>query len=211
MKRLVEHLRSSGSRMRFLICILIISQLCALNAHASTSAKDYLKTLEYNCDESSYPHEREVLKEKYSKIYDDRDKLIAIAKSKSEDISSSLKQGGFCIAKTDLNQDGIDDVIAYFSFYPLTCGSLGCQTMAFFVNPQGEWQEVLSLHSYSTHISLAEIYQGFRVLVIRMKISCPCDTIVRPDGREFLLNHVDRVFVYDDQLKQYKGIGIRSE
>ncbi len=189
---------------------LLIGVLCGfLFSNSANAAGVQLQSLSYNCDSKSFPEERKILKDQYKKLYIDRDKLIEAAEEQGD--STSLKNADFCIAKTDLNQDGIEDIFLYSSFGTLTCGTLGCDTKIFFVSGDEKWDEVLSLHTYQKGISLAEIYQGYRVLVITMKVSCPCNKIIRPDGAEILDNTADRIFVYDKKKKEYRGIGIRTE
>jgi hypothetical protein len=191
---------------RFILLSLLSGFLFSYPVYAKDKT---LQTLEYNCSSDSFPKERKILKEKYKELYADRDELAEAAEEGGEAIS--LKNGDFCITKTDLNQDGVDDVLLYSSFGSLTCGTLGCQTKAFFIDRDGEWNEVLSLHAQKSAVSLAEIYKDYRVLVIQMKVSCPCNKIVRPDGVEILDNTADRIFVYDEKKKEYRGIGVGTE
>lgn len=191
---------------RFILLSLLSGFLFLYPAYAKDKT---LQTLEYNCSSDSFSKERKILKEKYKELYVDRDKLVEAAEEGGE--AASLKNGDFCIAKTDLNQDGVDDVLLYSAFGSLTCGTLGCQTRIFFIDRDGKWDEVFSLHAHKNAVSLAEIYKGYRVLVIQMKVSCPCNKIVRPDGVEVLDNAVDRIFVYDDNRKEYRSIGVRTE
>lgn len=193
--------------MKWLFLISILSTF--LFSNTVDAAEKTLQPLNYNCDSNSFLEERDILREEYKELYSDRDRLVEEAEEQGE--PTSLKNGDFCIAKKDLNQDGIEDIFLYSSFGSLTCGTAGCGTKVFFVNSDGKWDEVLSLHTYQKGISLAEIYEGYRVLVIDMKVSCPCDTIIRPDGAKILNNTVDRVFVYDEKNQKYRVIGIRTE
>ena len=196
-----------GAPVNWLILLVIIT--ISLFSNSAAAIEQSLQPLKYNCDLNSFPQERKVLKQKYKDLYGDRNKLVADIKEKGG--QTSVEDGDFCVAKTDLNRDGIEDIFLFFGFGPLTCGTAGCQTNAYVVDKKGEWKEVLSLYSYHEGVFLAEMHDGYRVLAITQKISCPCDKITRPDGTEVIENTTDKVFVYDKKSGAYRRIGIHSE
>lgn len=187
----------------------IIALAAAVFSLSSNVKAHELKNISFNCDVATFPKERKILKEKYAELYQEKENFLKVYKEEKR--TSSLENSDFCLAKSDLNNDGIDDLLSFSAFGTLTCGSGGCNTNAYLINKDNQWQEVLSIHTYSEGVSIAEIQNGYRILVIKQKISCPCDTIKKSSGEEFI-NNIDKVvYIYDGSRKRYQAVGRRTD
>jgi len=161
--------------------------------------------LDFNCDQNAFATERDVLRRKYEAEYDDLDEMVREYEAAGE--QAFFKDRDFCIAKTDLNQDGVEDIFLYSGPGGFSCGTAGCETKAYLIDADGKWDEILALHAYAEGIWLTDIINGYRTLKIRQKKTCPCDTVIHADGKKALLNTKNVIYVFDRRARTYRAVG----
>lgn len=186
---------------KILTRFLLLSILCLISGHAHAE----VQKISFDCDPASFKEERKILRQQYAKEYS------AIKRAASEEMASGgnayFKDRDFCIAKTDLDQDGTDDIFLYSGPGGLACGTAGCATNAYLIGKDGEWANVLSVYTYASGVFLTDIVNGYRTLKISQKIPCPCDTAIHPDGTKTLMNTEDATYIFDVARKRYREIG----
>jgi len=135
--------------------------LAGLPAYAEPQA------LTFNCNPASDKTTWDALEKRYETIYKYRDQAAGKAKTIQE--ADEIKKQNFCIVKTDLNNDKIDDLILDFNFGPQYCTERGCRVQAYTINDRGNWQEVLEVHTKAENIKIDTAADKSKTLIVPIK------------------------------------------
>lgn len=188
--------------MIFRICTV----LCLFVFLFSGMASAEMKKLEFQCNKESYPEVRKILAKKFKDVYEDRDRVVAYFHAQGETISA--EDGDFCIAKEDLNQDGIDDIFLEYAFGTLHCSSTGCSIVVYFVDKKNHWKKVLALNAFTDSMWVTDAVNGYRTLKIAQKFMYHCDVPSEQNCTTPFLNTDNFSFVYDEEKSEYRPIDI---